>query len=207
LASERTLFFCIKYSILDKIMGMVWMIRVKIYSRVSTTKQEAESQESAMRRYVLTLENAELIGSYEDVISGGTMDRNALNTIRHDARTRKFDLLVIWAMDRLTRGGIGPLLSILLELESNGVAVYSLQEPYLSTLGDARPLILSVLAWIAAQEKKRISERTKAGLKRIVALRKTTNPEFKLGRPKGTKDKKPRLKRGPSKTIEQKGLF
>jgi putative DNA-invertase from lambdoid prophage Rac len=135
------------------------------------------------------------------------MDRNALNVIRHDARTRKFDLLIVWAMDRLTRGGIGPLLSILLELESNGVAVYSLQEPYLSTLGDARPLILSVLAWIASQEKKRISERTKAGLKRIVALRKTTNPDFKLGRPKGKKDNKPRLKRGPPRTIEQKGLF
>ena len=52
-----------------------------------------------------------------------------------------------------------------------------------------RELFVAIAGWVARMECKRRSERTKAGLDRAIRQGK------KLGRPKGSKDKKKRRKR------------
>lgn len=88
--------------------------------------------------------------------------RRALAPIREG----RADVLMVWALDRVTRRGIQAALSLLHELEGHlGGAFYSLQEPFLSTAannGQVRELILSLLAWVAEQESTRRSERVKA---------------------------------------------
>lgn len=104
-----------------------------------------------------------------------------------DARVHKFEILYIWALDRFSREGILKTVSYIKKLQSYKVAIKSIQEPWLDTSDNAMTeLLIAIFSWVAKQEAIRISERTKAGLERIKADGK------KLGRPKGSKDKKKR---------------
>jgi DNA invertase Pin-like site-specific DNA recombinase len=60
--------------------------------------------------------------------------------------------------------------------------VVSLKEPWVQATADPalRELLLSIAFWGAAQERRRISERTKAGMRAAKAAGK------QLGRPKGS---------------------
>jgi DNA invertase Pin-like site-specific DNA recombinase len=76
----------------------------------------------------------------------------------------EFDFLVTWALDRLSREGVAKAFEHIEVLRTYGVEYISLTEPRLSTTGPAGELMIAVAAWIAEQERKRISERTEAGL-------------------------------------------
>ena len=109
----------------------------------------------------------------------------------NDANKRAFDLLLIWALDRFSREGISNTLGYLERLKRSGIAVKSLQETWLDTRDDGiGQLLLAIFSWVAGQERKRIRERTLAGLKRARESGK------RLGRPLGSKDKKVRRKSG-----------
>jgi DNA invertase Pin-like site-specific DNA recombinase len=80
------------------------------------------------------------------------------------ASRRKFDLLVTWALDRLSREGVAKTFEHIKVLRGYGVQFISFSEPHFRTTGPAGELMIAVAAWIAEQEHQRISERTKAGL-------------------------------------------
>lgn len=105
------------------------------------------------------------------------------------ASRREFDLLMVWELSRLSRKGPGAVLSLLQRLESCGVRVWSLQESWLNVDGPQRELLIAIFAWVANWERKMISERTKSQMARLKAL------GVHVGRPKGTKDRKPRTRR------------
>jgi len=108
-----------------------------------------------------------------------------------DANKRKFDLLLIWSLDRLSREGISNTLGYLERLKRNGIALKSLQESWLDTRDEGLgQLLLAIFSWVAQQERKRIVERTRAGLLRAKRQGK------RLGRPAGSKDAKKRRKSG-----------
>ena len=94
-----------------------------------------------------------------------------------DAHLRKFDTLLIWALDRLSREGIAQMTGYLERLKLSGVRVLSYQEPWLDTAGPVSELLTAVFGWIAKQERQRIRERVVAGLERA------KNQGKKLGRP------------------------
>jgi DNA invertase Pin-like site-specific DNA recombinase len=93
------------------------------------------------------------------------------------AHQRKFDILVFWALDRLTREGTRATLNYLQRLESKGVDYVSYQEQWLDSTGSFKDVMISMFATLAKQERVRISERTIAGLKVARAKGK------RLGRP------------------------
>jgi DNA invertase Pin-like site-specific DNA recombinase len=163
------------------------LIRIRLLARVSTCKQELDNQERELRAWAATVLDSRVDHVYATVVSGGAVERADLNEIREDAAHHRMDLLGVRAMDRLTRGGPGPLLSILSELEGNGVAVFSLQEPFLSTMGESRDLMLALLGWVAKWQRQQIGANTKAGLARNRAL-----VGGKL--PTRGKDKRPRVR-------------
>lgn len=76
------------------------------------------------------------------------------------------DVLMVWALDRFTRRKPGPALRLVERLEKHhGVALYSLQEPFLSTATAdpaMRDLLLSLFSWVAEQESARRSARVNA---------------------------------------------
>jgi DNA invertase Pin-like site-specific DNA recombinase len=108
-----------------------------------------------------------------------------------NAKERKFDIILVWSLDRFSREGISNTLGYLEKLGNSGVALKSLQESWLDTSDQGMgKLLIAIMSWVAQQERQRISERTKAGLIRAKADGKS------LGRPSGAKDKGRRKKSG-----------
>lgn len=153
------------------------MIRCGIYSRVSTSKQEADNQLGQLREFARVL-GWEIVAEYIDQISGKHCDRPDFQRMFRDASQRKFDVLLFWSLDRLSREGALETLQHLNRLTGYGVQWRSLTEQYLDSTGIFRDAVVSILAVIAKQERIRLSERTRAGLERARRQGKV------LGRPK-----------------------
>ncbi len=93
-------------------------------------------------------------------------DRHSPRPLR-DAHERRYDVLLCWALDRLSRGGIGATAAILARLKGAGVGLKSYKESWLDTSSPAiGELLTAVFAWVARQEADRIRERVRAGLDR-----------------------------------------
>jgi DNA invertase Pin-like site-specific DNA recombinase len=105
---------------------------------------------------------------YKEEVSGrkGERDREAFRQVFVDASKRKWDCLLFWSLDRLTRQGAFATLKYLSRLSELGIGYKSYTEEYLNTMGVFGDVIISLLATLAKQETIRVSERTKAGLER-----------------------------------------
>lgn len=129
------------------------------YYRVSTARQGRsrlglESQEATVRAYVAE-HRCDLIGSYTEVETG-TKDTLAnrpelLKALAHAKRSKA--TLVIAKLDRLARS-----VYVTTELHRSGVEFVATDSPV------ANRLTIQILAAVAEDEARRISERTKAAL-------------------------------------------
>ena len=149
-------------------------MRAAIYARVSTFDQEPENQLAELRRYVQA-RGWEAVEHVDRGVSGEKDRRPALDVLLSDARRRRFDVLVVWRLDRLGRN-LRHLILLLDELSALGVAFVSLQEGIDATTPAGR-LQLHILGAIAEFERARIAERVTAGLQRA------RNEGKRLGRP------------------------
>ena len=70
-----------------------------------------------------------------------------------DARARKFDLVLFWSLDRLSREGVSATLGHLERLTAYGVGWRSHTEECLDSCGIFRDAVLGILARIAKQER------------------------------------------------------
>ena len=138
-----------------------------IWARVSTDAQEVDNQlpdiERLCRHRSLTITRRYVLS---DVSASNGAHREMLARMLADAHSGHFNVLVVWAADRLSRGGIEELLRIIRELRERNVALISIKEPWLSGSDATTELLAAIAAWVAEQESKRRSERVKAGLAR-----------------------------------------
>jgi DNA invertase Pin-like site-specific DNA recombinase len=154
---------------------------VALYARVSTKdgRQDTENQLIALREYC-SKQGWEIAGEYVDHETGGTSKRPHFQRMFADARARKFDLLLFWSLDRLSREGVSATLGHLERLTAAGVNWRSFTEEYLDSTGVFRDAVIAILAVIAKQERIRRSERATAAIAR---LRRQGHTEH-LGRPR-----------------------
>ena len=151
------------------------VLRAAIYARVSTFDQEPENQLVEIRRYIAA--RGWTAEEYVDRgISGAKDRRPALDRLLLDARRRRFDVVVVWRLDRLGRN-LRHLITLLEELQALGIAFVSLNEGIDATT-PAGKLQMHILGAIAEFERARIAERVKAGLMRARTQGK------RLGRPR-----------------------
>lgn len=154
-----------------------------LYVRVSTSRQETDNQLPDLYRYAesKSLEVVKVYAENETAWKRG--HQHELEQCKLAARRHEFDVLLIWALDRLTRGGIPATFAILDEFESLGIKVFSDQERWLEQINDAnRPLFIAIKGWMAKEESDRRRERINAGIARVRATGKH------VGRPLGRKD-------------------
>lgn len=151
------------------------MRRAVVYLRVSTRDQTLANQLPDLER-LAAARDFQIVATYQDEESG-IKRRPGLDRLLADAKRHRFDLVLVWALDRFGRR-MGETVSLVLELERIGVEILSAREPWLDTTGPVRSLLVSVFAWVAEQERTRLVERTNAGLARARAR------GIKLGRPK-----------------------
>lgn len=135
--------------------------RAAIYVRVSTAEQETDLQEAELKEYCERRGWAFVLYSDKGQ-SGAKQDRPALNNLLGDLRKRKFDVLVVWALDRLARS-LKQLLAISEECRSLGVDLVSLKQSVDTTLPAGR-LTFQVLGAVAEFEREMLRERVRAGM-------------------------------------------
>jgi DNA invertase Pin-like site-specific DNA recombinase len=156
-------------------------MRAAIYARVSTAEQTADNQLLCLREFAQARGHV-IIAEYVDQASGGQVDRPQLGRMMADAASGRFELLLFWSLDRLSRRGVFHTLELLQRLEHCGVKVLSHQQPYLDTTGPFGPAIAAIFAALAQIERDLLRERTKAGIARARAAGR------QIGRPRRIAD-------------------
>lgn len=165
-------------------------MRVGIYSRVSSTSksrfgdaiaydQNPQVQEDVLRQAALR-RGWEVQAVYSDRASGSKESRPALAQLLADARRRRFDVLMVFRFDRLSRS-VRHFLQVIEELRGVGVALYS-HEQSLDTTTPMGQFTLTMFAALAELERSVIRERVIAGLE--YARQHGTKSGNPIGRPR-----------------------
>jgi len=169
-----------------------------LYLRVSTDQQVTDNQRPEL--VALARQRGFSIEAVYDDTGSAVKARPEFDRMLLDAHRGKFDLLLVWSLDRLGRSMSGNLQTVL-ELDRLGVQVVSVRESFLDTSGPVRPLLIAIFGWLAQQERERLIERTKAGLERARRQGK------RIGRPRVTVDvAKALVLRNDGKSIRQAAL-
>ena len=137
--------------------------RAAMYLRVSKDEQETDNQRPDLKR-LARARGLRVVVEYEEKVSAAKV-RPEFDAMMRDAHQGKFEVLLIWALDRFGRSMVGNLQAVL-ELDRRGVEVVSVREPWLDTGGAVRPLLVAIFSWVAEQERAQLIARTKAGLDR-----------------------------------------
>lgn len=138
-----------------------------MYVRVSTGGQSLETQNDAIVRAARGRGDA-IARVYAEVEGGAARRRPELDRLLGDVRLGLVARLYVYRLDRLSRAGIRATLSIVEELDAQGVELITLADGF-SVSGPARDVIIAVLAWAAQMERQAISERIGAARRRIEA--------------------------------------
>jgi DNA invertase Pin-like site-specific DNA recombinase len=139
------------------------MKRAALYLRVSTVDQHPETQVHDLRQ-MAAQRNFEIVAEYTDRISGVKARRPGLDELMRDARRGKFDVVLVWASDRIARS-VKHFLDVLDELNRLNVEFVSFREQ-LDTAGPLGRAIVVIIGAIAELERNLIVERVKAGMRR-----------------------------------------
>lgn len=140
---------------------------VAIYLRVSTEDQVKEGYSLEVQREYLEAfaerEEVEASKIYQDdSISGYSTERPALKALLKDAKDRKFDLVLVYKIDRFSRN-LKDLLNLVDELSSYSVGFKSATESF-DTTTSAGKLMFQQLGSFAEFERNRIAERVFPGM-------------------------------------------
>ena len=174
-------------------------MKVALYARVSKDEDEKDSryqnpeyQLQAMRDFC-KFKEFEIAAEYIDKASGADPNRENFKKVLKEAYLKGYKAILVWKLDRFSREPLFVTLSYLEHLKIQGTALISVTETWLDTRAEnpMAELVLAIMAWASAEERRKISERTKAGIKRLRAI-----GQWKGGRP--------RNKRGVGVTHEDK---
>ncbi len=139
------------------------MKRAAVYLRVSTVDQHPESQLHDLRA-LAAQRGLEIVHEYTDRISGVKAKRPGLNELMTDARRGRFDVVIVWAFDRMARS-VRHLLDTIDELNTLGVQFISFREN-IDTAGPLGRAIVTIIGAIAELERNLIIERVRCGMRR-----------------------------------------
>src|SRR5690348_17597963 len=139
--------------------------RVAIYARISTTNhgQDVGLQTGDLRQFA-EARGWKLADEYVDRgVSGSTDSRPELNRLMADAKRRRFDVVLVWKLDRFGRS-LRHLVNALAEFESLGIAFVSLSDNLDLSTASGR-LMFNIIGAMAEFERALIQERVKAGIR------------------------------------------
>jgi site-specific DNA recombinase len=151
--------------------GTTGPVRVATYSRISTDEERQPNSLEAQRVRLDSFVSSQpewCVGRrYEDQFTGTVIDRPALTRLLRDAKLDRFDVLLVYRVDRLARS-IRGLAQIIDELDQAGVIFRSATEPF-DTGTPAGRMMVQMLGVFAEFERALIVERITAGLERKAA--------------------------------------
>jgi site-specific DNA recombinase len=140
--------------------------RVAIYLRRSTDDEHQpfsiSAQDTALGSYVTTQPGWTLVAKFTDDASGATTGRPGLQHALRAARAGRFDVLLVYRVDRFSRR-LSDLLGLLGELDEAGVAFASATEPFDTSTSIGRMLV-QLLGVFAEFERETIIDRVTKGM-------------------------------------------
>lgn len=176
-------------------------MKVALYARVSLEEgnkddrryQEPENQLEPLRDWANSI-GADIVREYIDRGSGADPNRSEFRQMLHDAMMMQFSFILVWKLDRFSRENMSQVVGRIQKLRERGIGIKSLTEDWVNTSKEnpMSDLVLAVMAWAAGEERRKISDRTKAGIAKRRAI-----GQWKGGRPK---------KKVPPLTVEEKAV-
>lgn len=149
-------------------------MKVAIYCRVSKTDQNPENQKLELEHYAKAMNyDYEIFEEKEST----RKTRPIKNKIFQESLQKKWDLILVWKLDRWARS-MQELINDLYLLKQNNVQFRTLKENLILDNSPTNNLMINILSSFAQFERDIIRERTMAGLERARAEGK------KLGRPR-----------------------
>ena len=139
------------------------MKRAALYMRVSTVDQHPETQMYDLHQ-MAAQRGYEIVHEYTDRICGAKARRPGLDQMMKDARHGKFDVVLVWASDRIARS-VKHYLEVLDELNRLNIEFVSFREN-IDTGGPLGRAIVVIIGAIAELERSLIVERVRAGMRR-----------------------------------------
>ena len=143
-------------------------MRVALYPRVSGHEQEDNysipEQIERMKKYCESRDWMVYKIYTDSVYTGATMDRPGLQSLIKDCEDGKFDMVLVYKLDRLSRSQKDTLYLIEDVFEKHDVGFTSMTENF-DTSSPFGKAVLGVLAVFAQLEREKIKERTMMGKK------------------------------------------
>jgi DNA invertase Pin-like site-specific DNA recombinase len=156
-------------------------MKVGIYGRTSTSDrdQNPETQLMPLREFV-EAQGWEIFREYVDMVSATDLaHRFQWRRFLEDASRRRFDLVLVWRMDRAFRSVLDAA-TTLERLRTWGVGLRSYTEPWLDTTSPFGEALYYITVAYAQLERGILRERVKAGMDRA----RKQGP--RIGRPRVT---------------------
>ncbi|MGH2331071.1 recombinase family protein [Thermoanaerobacter mathranii] len=155
---------------LKKIIRRRKRMQAAVYARVSSEEQAErgtiENQVEFAVKYC-DLHQIDIVEWYKDDGVTGIIpleERPEGRRLLEDARNKKFDVVLVYRLDRLGRSA-RIILNAVYELEQNGIKIKSMTEPFDTSDPNGR-FLLTVLAGVADLERETILERMQYGTNR-----------------------------------------
>ena len=139
------------------------MKRAALYMRVSTLDQHPETQLYDLRQ-MAAQRGYRISEEYTDTISGTKARRPGLDAMMRDGRRGHFDVVLVWASDRIARS-VKHFLDVLDELNRLNIEFISFREQ-IDTGGPLGRAVVIIIGAIAELERSLIVERVRAGMRR-----------------------------------------
>jgi len=149
------------------------MKQIAIYARVSKEiinskdirYQDPNNQIEPLKEYCERMNwNVKFI--FVDRKSGADSNRSQFKKMLAEARQHHFDILLVWSLDRFSREPLLNTLSYVNQLKKHNIALRSFTENLDTSDENTHELIMIIMMWLSAEERRKISRRTRAGIKR-----------------------------------------
>ena len=140
-------------------------MKIAIYSRKSVFTGKGESIENQIQlcsEYAKThfdIKDSDILVYEDEGFSGKNLDRPEFQRLLHDAKNKKFDVLICYRLDRVSRN-IADFSNLIDDLQKYNVAFVSIREQFDTStpMGRAMMFIASVFAQL---ERETIAERVR----------------------------------------------
>jgi putative DNA-invertase from lambdoid prophage Rac len=155
-----------------------------IYARVSTSdkEQDPETQLDPLREFVQAQEWKTYREYVDHAPATDLTHRTSWRDLLDDASKRKFDLVIVWRMDRAFRSVLDAS-TTLERFRTWGVGLRSFSEPWLDTTSPFGEALYYITVAYAQLERGILKERVQAGMDRARKQGK------RIGRPRVTERK------------------
>jgi site-specific DNA recombinase len=139
-------------------------MKAALYLRVSKNTQDEQNQMAPLEK-LAAARGWEIAGVYRENESAWRANHQPeLARLLIDCASREYEIVLVFALDRMTRQGSASILNLVNTFAVYGCKVVSYNESWTEAPGIAGEIMLAIAGWVAKTESDRKSQNTLAGL-------------------------------------------